>query len=316
SIYGSDAIAGVINIITRRNYEGVEGSVYHGQFSEGDGAITRIDGVLGISSDRGYITVGAEYREEEEVWARDRYCTRDSAPGFPADSLTTVGQWGNFNINSGLTDADGKPLPAEWWAPDRGGNAIGLDNFHPQTTDDTSNSAYQMHARNPLEARSLFVSGGYDITDNVQLVADMSYQNRKSLRQIAGYPLQSGAFEIPMSADSYFNPLGDRDIDWRRRGWEVPRTTTSELSVWRFSAALEGSFDFGNRYIDWQVGNMYSDSDLTVSSRGDFHTGAVGAAVGPSFLNDQGVVQCGTPDAPVSLTSCVPWNPFAGGGTG
>src|SRR5690606_8679056 len=160
------------------------------------------------------------------------------------------------------------------------------------------------------------VSGGYDITDNVQLVADMSYQNRKSLRQIAGYPLQSGAFEIPMSADSYFNPLGDRDIDWRRRGWEVPRTTTSELSVWRFSAALEGSFDFGNRYIDWQVGNMYSDSDLTVSSRGDFHTGAVGAAVGPSFLNDQGVVQCGTPDAPVSLTSCVPWNPFAGGGTG
>jgi len=316
SIYGSDAIAGVINIITRRNYEGVEGSVYHGQFSEGDGAITRIDGVLGISSDRGYITVGAEYREEEEVWARDRYFTRDSAPGFPADSLTTVGQWGNFNINSGLTDADGKPLPAEWWAPDRGGNAIGLDNFHPQTTDDTSNSAYQMHARNPLEARSLFVSGGYDITDNVQLVADMSYQNRKSLRQIAGYPLQSGAFEIPMSADSYFNPLGDRDIDWRRRGWEVPRTTTSELSVWRFSAALEGSFDFGNRYIDWQVGNMYSDSDLTVSSRGDFHTGAVGAAVGPSFLNDQGVVQCGTPDAPVSLTSCVPWNPFAGGGTG
>ena len=306
SIYGSDAIAGVINIITRRNYEGVEGSVYYGQFSDGDGAKTRIDGVLGISSDRGYITVGAEYREEEEVWAGDRFYTRDSYPGYPQYSQTVVGQWGNF----------WNPDAEAWFAPDRGSNAIGLDNFHPQNDDDTSNSALQMHALNPLEARSLFVSGGYDITDNVQLLADMSYQNRKSTRQIAGYPLQSGSFDIPMSADSYFNPLGDQDIDWRRRGWEVPRSTSSELSVWRFSAALEGSLEFGDRYIDWQVGNMYSDSDLAVSSRGDFHTGAVGAAVGPSFMNDQGIVQCGTPDAPISSTSCVPWNPFAGFGTG
>ena len=306
SIYGSDAIAGVINIITRRNYEGVEGSVYYGQFSDGDGAKTRIDGVLGISSDRGYITVGAEYREEEEVWAGDRFYTRDSYPGYPQYSQTVVGQWGNF----------WNPDAEAWFAPDRGSNAIGLDNFHPQNDDDTSNSALQMHALNPLEARSLFVSGGYDITDNVQLLADMSYQNRRSDRQIAGYPLQSGSFDIPMSADSYFNPLGDQDIDWRRRGWEVPRSTSSELSVWRFSAALEGSLEFGDRYIDWQVGNMYSDSDLAVSSRGDFHTGAVGAAVGPSFMNDQGIVQCGTPDAPISSTSCVPWNPFAGFGTG
>ena len=338
SIYGSDAIAGVINIITRRNYEGVEGSVYYGQFSDGDGAKTRIDGVLGISSDRGYITVGAEYREEEEVWARDRYYTADSRPGFPASSLTTVGQWGNFwNPNAGDE--------GEWWAPDRGSNAIGVDNFHPQTSDDTSNSADQMHARNPLEARSLFVSGGYDITDRVQLVADMSYQNRRSTRQIAGYPLQSAAFDIPMAGEStrwiehpitgelieqtlngsYFNPLGDQDIDWRRRGWEVPRTTASELSVWRFSAALEGSFEFGDRYIDWQVGNMYSDSDLSVSSRGDFHTGAVGAAVGPSFINDQGQLVCGTQGTGFDsdgnsidevIAGCVPWNPFAGSGTG
>jgi len=34
--------------------------------------------------------------------------------------------------------------------------------------------------------------------------------------------------------------------------------------------------------------------------------------VGPSFLNSDGVVQCGTPDAPISLSTCVPWDPFSG----
>lgn len=307
SIYGSDAIAGVINIITRRNFEGVEASVYYGQFSDGDGAKTRYDAVMGASSDRGYITIGVEHRDEEEVWARDRPYSLDSYPGFPSYSQSVVGQWGNF-----WNEAEGA-----WFAPDQGGSAIGVDNFHPQQAPgDTSNAARQMHVMNPIETRALFVSGAYDITDTVQLVADMSYQNRLATRQIAGYPLQSGAFDIPMSADSYFNPLGDQDIDWRRRGWEVPRTTASELSVWRFSAALEGSFEFGDRYIDWQVGNMYADSDLTVSSRGDFHTGFVRDSVGPSFMNSQGQVQCGTPDAPISLGSCVPWNPFAGFGTG
>jgi len=305
SIYGSDAIAGVINIVTRRNFDGAEGSVYYGQYSEGDGAKTRIDGMLGVSGDRGYVTIGVEHRDEEEVWARDRRFSRDSYPGYPQYSTTVVGQWGNFY----------NPAEDAWFAPDRGSSAIGLENFHPQNEDDTSRSADQMHLITPLETRSLFVGGGYDISDNVQLVVDMSYMNRVANSQLAGYPLQSSAFDIPMSADSYFNPL-DEDIDWRRRGWEVPRTTESELSSWRFSAALEGSFDFGERYVDWQVGTMYADNELSVRSRGDFHTGFVADSVGPSFLNDQGIVQCGTPDAPIPLTSCVPWNPFAGGGTG
>ena len=305
SIYGSDAIAGVINIVTRRNFDGAEGSVYYGQYSEGDGAKTRLDGMLGVSGDRGYVTVGVEYRDEEEVWARDRFFSRDSYPGFPQYSTTVVGQWGSFY----------NPAEDAWFVADRGSSAIGLENFHPQNSDDVSRSADQMHLITPLETRSLFVGGAYDITDRVQLVVDMSYMNRVADSQLAGYPLQSTSFGIPMSADSYFNPL-DEDIDWRRRGWEVPRTTESELSSWRFSAALEGSFEFGDRYIDWQVGNMYGDNELSVRSRGDFHTGFVADAVGPSFLNDQGIVQCGTPDNPIPTSSCVPWNPFAGFGTG
>ncbi|MGO4778543.1 TonB-dependent receptor plug domain-containing protein, partial [Lysobacter sp. 2RAB21] len=67
SIYGSDAIAGVVNIITRTNFEGATANAYFGQYSQGDGATTRGDFVLGFTGDRGSLTAAVEYRKEDEV---------------------------------------------------------------------------------------------------------------------------------------------------------------------------------------------------------------------------------------------------------
>jgi iron complex outermembrane receptor protein len=72
AIYGSDAMAGVVNIITRGNVTGVTANVYHGQYSEGDGARDRFDVVAGWSNDRISLTLSAEHAEEKGVWARDR----------------------------------------------------------------------------------------------------------------------------------------------------------------------------------------------------------------------------------------------------
>ncbi|KGM54467.1 TonB-dependent receptor [Lysobacter arseniciresistens ZS79] len=316
SIYGSDAMAGVINIITRRNFDGAEVNAYFGQYGEGDGTKQNYDFVTGFAGDRGSVTISGEYHNEDAVWAKDRYFSADSYPGFPQYSNSVVGKWGNFNINSGLVGADGKPLKAEWYAADRDGDALGLDDFHPQTGADTSNAADQMHLITPLERRSLFASADWNITDDIRFVADMAYSDRSSNRQIAGYPVQSTAIGAPMSADSYFNPLADQDraIDWRRRGWEVPRTTQSDLTTWRFTGQLEGFFQIGDRYFDWDAGTLYNQNKLTVISNGNLYKPNVRKAVGPSFMNDQGQIVCGTPDAPIA--DCVAWNPFAGFGTG
>ena len=68
------------------------------------------------------------------------------------------------------------------------------------------------------------------------------YANRESSRSIAGYPMQAASFAtsngglgVPMSVDSYFNPVGSRNgyatpspiTTWWRRTREVPRVTTS-----------------------------------------------------------------------------------------
>jgi len=362
SIYGSDAIAGVINIITRKGFDGAEFSLYGGEYGEGDGRKQTADFMVGLSGERGSITIGAEYHKEEDVWARDRWFTEDVYPRIaPELSLTTVGQYGTYNRNANLyrRNADNVLIPnpnngrfpdplTAWSAANRGSNAIGRDNFHPQTLADTSRSTDQMHLLTPLERRSLYVNANYDLTPNIRFVTDMGYTKRESFSQIAGYPLQSASPDVntPMagaiyttdasgnrvfvSNGSYFNPNGNadfwqadidalgitqtNDIHFRRRGWENPRTTNTEQTTWRIAAALEGDFQMGERYFNWDAGGLFNENDINIIGNGNYYLPGVRAAVGPSFMNEQGEIVCGTPGNVIS--GCVPWNPFAGFGTG
>src|SRR5690606_34748328 len=145
SIYGSDAMAGVINIITRSNFDGAEVNAYYGQFSQGDGTGQNHDFGTRFSGDRGSVTIGAEQPKDDAVWAKDRWFSTDSYPGYPQYSTTVVGQWGNWRPSG----TDGA-----WQAPNRGGTAIGSDQFHDQTGADTSVASDQMHVRTPMNRRS------------------------------------------------------------------------------------------------------------------------------------------------------------------
>ena len=311
SIYGSDAMAGVINIITRKNFDGAEANFYTGQYSQGDGKKQSADFLVGFSGDRGSVTIGAEYHKEEAVWAKDRFFSLDAYPGIgDGGSYSVVGQWGNWR-RAGSTGA--------WQAPNRGGTALGASQFHDQNLDDRSRSSEQMHLLTPLERRSLFVNANFDITDDIRFVSDMSYTRRESNRQIAGYPFQSTSESAPMSALSYFNPTagaGATAVNWRRRGWEVPRTTDTDLTTWRFTAGLEGAFEIGDRYFNWDAGYLYNENNVNITNNGNFYKPAVRNAVGPSRLNALGQVECYNPTTGAAIAGCVPWNPFAGFGTG
>ncbi|MBJ6983538.1 TonB-dependent receptor [Luteimonas sp. MC1750] len=310
SIYGSDAMAGVINIITRTNFEGAEVNAYFGQYGQGDGQKQSYDFVVGMAGDRGSVTIGAEYHNEDGVWARNRFFSRDSYPGYPQYSQTVVGQWGNWRVGSA----------GPWQVANPGSDALGPGEWHNQdglSPLDTSRASDQMHVLTPIERRSLFANVNYDVTDNVRFVSDLSYTKRESNRQIAGYPTQSQAAAVnaPMAANSYFNPTGGvSPVNWRRRGWEVPRTTDTVQTTWRWTAALQGSFDIGERYFDWDVGYMFNENDLAITNNGNLYIPNIRRAVGPSFMNAQGQIVCGTPGA--VIVGCVPWNPFAGFGTG
>src|SRR5690606_35021743 len=76
SIYGSDAIAGVVNVITRRRFEGAELNAHYGQLNEGNGTYQTVDFTIGTTGDRGGVTMSIDYGKEEPIWARDVWCAR------------------------------------------------------------------------------------------------------------------------------------------------------------------------------------------------------------------------------------------------
>ncbi|MGN6655359.1 MAG: TonB-dependent receptor plug domain-containing protein, partial [Rhodanobacter sp.] len=97
AIYGSDAIAGVVNIITRKNFDGAEASAYLGQYSQGDGDKQTYSMTMGAHSDKGSITFSAEYSKEDPVWAKDRpYSRFGSTTRHPTAGWSIVSQYGNF----------------------------------------------------------------------------------------------------------------------------------------------------------------------------------------------------------------------------
>ena len=318
TIYGSDAIAGVVNLITRRNLEGMRASVYSGQYSQGDGQRDVYDVAIGFGNDRGSVTVGAEYTREDPVWARDRwfsaarYPMGEGAPPKPGgESGTTqyglliVPGRGSFTLRRDTPGLD----PGDF------------DSFRAVNGSDISFPVQQSTLLSGIERKSVFVNAEYDLGERLRFSGDLLYSDRESFTQNAGYPYSSGLFGTPMSIDSYYNPVGNQSgdpdptaVNFTRRGWEVPRENHMGLATFRFSGALSGSFDLGGRAWDWDVGYMHNQNKGVRVSTGNLNIAAVRMAVGPSFLNGQGIVQCGTPDNPIPLGTsqgeCTPWNPL------
>lgn len=318
TLYGSDAIAGVINLITRRNLDGMQASVYGGQYSQGDGQRTVVDLVAGFGTDRGSVTVGAEYTEEDPVWAIDRWFSANRfpmgegrAPRPGGESATTqygrliVPGRGNFTLRRETPGLDPRDL----------------DSYRALDDTDFSLPVQQSTLLAGIERKSVFVNIDYALSDRLRFAGDMLYTDRASFSRNAGYPYSSQAFDTPMSIDSYYNPVGNQsgdadptEVHFTRRGWEVPRENRLSLSTYRFSGALSGYFELGGRSWDWDVGYLYNQNKGVQVGTGNLNLAAVRMAVGPSFLNSQGVVQCGTPDNPIPLGTsqgeCTPWNPL------
>ncbi len=332
ALYGSDAIAGVVNIITRSHFDGSEASAYVGQYDQGDGTKQTFNMTFGAHNERGSLTMSAEYAKEDPVWAKNRpFSAYNAGPRHPNSGLTPVSQWGAAYFPDGSCPGqDDSRYGACTLNP--GGDPLNPLDYHGTNSagggSDLTNSNQAMWLQTGTERRSLFVSGDYSITDNIKFVTDALYNKRDTTQQIAGYPFQSGVFGIPLSADSYYNPFGSHhgyaeptEIDFLRRGWEMPRKTESALQTYRISGGLQGNFDIGGRNWAWDVGGYVNTNDVVKTARGDFSLSGLQGALGPSFLDPAtGLVTCGAADAPLPYGtapgSCMPWNPMLPAGQG
>ena len=303
AIYGSDAIAGVVNVITRKRFDGAEAQVYVGQYGEGDGDTTQYSLTLGAEGERGGVTLSAEYSKQDPVFAKDRWFSRDGGLG----PNSTPADWSPVSQNGSWSGPCGAGGATAWCTLNPNGDPTNPADYHPLTPAEYANSNQQMMLQTGIERKSLYVNGNYDLTDAITFNADILYNERNTEQQIAGYPYQSGSFGTPLSADSAFNPIGS-DVSFRRRLWEVPRTTDSQMKTVRFAPSLSGYFEAAGKTFDWNVGALWNRNQTTKSNRGDMSLIAARQALGESFVDGNGVARCGTAADPID--GCYAWNPL------
>ena len=171
----------------------------------------------------------------------------------------------------------------------------------------------------PVERYGVFVQGNYELNDNVNFFTEVSYSHRSASTKLAPEPLAPLVFfgfpGAPYSADNYYNQqFGPTDMngdtvdiaDWRRRVVETGgRSDNYTLNTTRFAFGFEGEI---NHDWSYEMSYAYGRNETSNRTGGNFNLEKVGLAVGPSFMDANGNVVCGTVDAPIA--DCVSLNTF------
>lgn len=93
AIYGSDAVGGVVNIITRKNFEGAETSFRAGTDAGGVGSSGQFSHTVGVGWTGGHLLAAFEYQHDDPLASASRRYTRDS-------NLTALGGTNHDSIDS------------------------------------------------------------------------------------------------------------------------------------------------------------------------------------------------------------------------
>ena len=140
SVYGSDAIAGVINVITKKGFDGMEFNFRKGDRDRDDGEENAVSFMYGATNDKGYVTIVVEHDERDEIYLKDRWYTQATAEDRNGDGVVDmyIESYGisyfSRNIVDPVTgDYIASPTcpgsldnPVDgWWGPNFGGAVFG-----------------------------------------------------------------------------------------------------------------------------------------------------------------------------------------------
>ncbi|MGI9258804.1 MAG: TonB-dependent receptor plug domain-containing protein [Gammaproteobacteria bacterium] len=123
SLYGSDAVAGVVNFLTRDNFEGVEFELSRQGADAYPQNDLQISGLFGGGNDRTHVLIAGN------ILSRDPLTTFDRRLSGPADDLSQAGNPGSFLVPA----LPGNPIYAPIWTAAFDGNLNGVaDGVEPQ----------------------------------------------------------------------------------------------------------------------------------------------------------------------------------------
>ncbi len=254
AVYGADAIAGVINIVTKKHFNGAQVTTYYGiangpKTGAWDGQTQHVDLTFGHSSDKGHILFDVSYQKAKAIPALDRqFATTPSVFGHSRGGVATPE--GTFFFYA-PTDGD----------PTKPGNSpaayTGLTSA--QCPDTLTSSGYYIPycalAKTPLTSgasaadfhkfsnkdryiagsqkipitlnqkiKNVYMEGSYDITPSITFNMSALYNDRQTNRPLDADLLYFTRTGLDIGPNSNGNPFGFRLV----KGSPVQVATTPD----------------------------------------------------------------------------------------
>lgn len=185
TVYGSDAVSGVVNFITRKDFDGfgVDASAYMTERGDSNSYDINLTYGHNFSNGRGNITVFASYLDREELFADQRELT--SVPWFDDWDTGELVQGGSSRVPNGAVyfpevDFGNGPAAAIF---DTDGNPREL--IDP---DDRYNYAPWNYIQTPLERQTAGLFLNYDLTDRTELYMEAAYTRNRHRAVLAPVP--------------------------------------------------------------------------------------------------------------------------------
>lgn len=332
AVYGSDAISGVVNIITRKDYVGTEANAFIGTSNQGDGTLLDLSLTTGQVADRGNILFSGGFYKQQEVWAGDRqFSYYDYDFSFADRRVITLG---STFIPNGLLTCPLQPnqtcvqgTGTQAWR-DLLGQYPGATRFTYEGgawrpyravgVTDAGGDQYNYQPANylvtPSQRVHLFSIGEYKFSQDLRGYFEASYTNRQSEQKLAPEPFGSDLEGLAVSGQSIYNPFGVDFSTVRRRLVEFGnRIFSQDLDTFRIVTGVGGNLGFVPNFT-WDLSFNYGRTQGIEMNQGRVRRSKIAAAIGPSFYDpDTGAPTCGTPGAPIE--GCTPLNLFGGEGS-
>lgn len=265
AVYGSDAIAGVVNFVLRDDFEGVEMRAQSGISSRGDAPRYRVSGTIGtnFADGRGNVWINGVYDRDEGLRSRNREFSRNDV--FGRSSFAPQGAFGLNGTIFDVTDSD-DALGSIYGNDYTFGENNALQQGFVQNLNGFNRNNFRL-LRTPVERYIFNGAFHYDITDNITVYGEATYGKVKTRSQLEGYPSAggdadvdgAGNIDVPgINIDNPFLPApiraailarnGDADptndvgfVAFRRRLSDVfDRSGRDDREVYRFAGGLRG----------------------------------------------------------------------------
>ena len=228
AVYGSDAIAGVVNFILKDDFEGLSATVQYDILAKGDGEKIYVDATMGanFADGRGNVMVNISWFKQNPVLQGDRgfsanVCTTTTSPAFGSTPVPTVpfgpfgasalcGAYSPNGTTSSFIVASGSSRVAQGridatsignivfnnngTTAHRAGGAFSVNNIPPGpfTTGDAYNYAPPNYIQLPVTRTTMNMAGHYDINDDIEFFMEAAFVNTDNATRLAPVPATTG----------------------------------------------------------------------------------------------------------------------------